>query len=106
MITRQVKTVPKLVLNDGTTMSVQASSFHYCNPRNDYGPYHEVEVGYVEDKDGNAVVFETPNYKCSGRWSDVYSFIDTHVLMDFIEIHGGIHSGGLPSLSFLPRRTS
>lgn len=29
---------------DGSTMSVQASKFHYCTPRNDFGPYTYVEV--------------------------------------------------------------
>ena len=31
---------------DGFAMSVQASSEHACVPRNDIGPYAEVEVGY------------------------------------------------------------
>jgi len=31
---------------DGFTMSIQASSYHYCRPRNDQGPYTHVEVGF------------------------------------------------------------
>lgn len=32
-------------------MSIQASEFHYCYPKDDYGPYTQVEVA-VFDKDG------------------------------------------------------
>ncbi len=34
------------VCADGFSMSVQASQFHYCSPRNDSGPYSHVEVGF------------------------------------------------------------
>ena len=34
-----------LKLKDGSVISVQASSFHYCTPREDFAPeYSEVEV--------------------------------------------------------------
>lgn len=32
---------------DGTTLSVQASETHYCTPRDNFGPYTEVEVWCV-----------------------------------------------------------
>ncbi len=31
---------------DGFRVSIQASSTHYCQPRDDRGPYHLVECGY------------------------------------------------------------
>jgi len=34
----------RVVCKDGTTISVQASAFHYCTPRNNSGPYTHVEV--------------------------------------------------------------
>ena len=39
-----------ITCKNGLTMSVQASSFHYCSPRNDSGPYAEVEVGFPNRK--------------------------------------------------------
>lgn len=36
-----------LVCKDGTTISVQASEFHYCTPRNNEGPWTEFETGTV-----------------------------------------------------------
>ena len=34
----------RVVCKDGTTISVQASAFHYCTPRSNSGPYTHVEV--------------------------------------------------------------
>jgi len=33
-------------LENGGTLSVQASASHYCSPRNNTGPYTSVEVGF------------------------------------------------------------
>ena len=62
---------------DGTSLSVQASEYHYCSPRNNEGPYTEVEVwcasapvtefGYSEDGPSAYVPIE-----------DVVRFIDNH----------------------------
>lgn len=62
---------------DGTTLSVQASTYHFCTPREDKGPYTEVEVWcasapvtefeYSEDGPSAYVPIE-----------DVVRFIDNH----------------------------
>ena len=38
--------LPKVVCQDGFSMSVQASETHYCSPRDSIGPWDRVEVGY------------------------------------------------------------
>lgn len=38
--------VPEINCADGLKMSVQASAFHYCSPRESRGPWYEVEVGF------------------------------------------------------------
>lgn len=38
--------VPRIVCADGLTMSVQASAYHYCFPRESRGPWWAVEVGF------------------------------------------------------------
>jgi len=44
-----IKDLAKYVkCKDGTTLSVQASYFHYSTPRSNIGPYSEVEVWCVE----------------------------------------------------------
>ena len=37
---------PRIVCNDGFSMSVQASIIHCCHPRGNQGPYIQVEVGF------------------------------------------------------------
>lgn len=36
--------VSHITCKDGTTLSVQASKYHYCKPREDTGPWTHVEV--------------------------------------------------------------
>lgn len=38
--------VPQIECADGLKMSVQASAFHYCAPRESRGPWYLVEVGF------------------------------------------------------------
>lgn len=38
-----------LTCEDGFSISVQASSMHYAYPRNDYGPYTKMEMGFPEN---------------------------------------------------------
>ena len=45
-------------------MSIQASEFHYCYPKNDKGPYTQVEVA-VFDKDG-----ERTKEEAIRQWAD------------------------------------
>ena len=62
---------------DGTTLSVQASEYHYCGPRDNEGPYTAVEVWcasapvtefeYSDDEPSAYVPIE-----------DVVRFIDNH----------------------------
>lgn len=40
---------PVIECADGFTMSVQAGIYLYCEPRDDYGPYSAVEVGYPSE---------------------------------------------------------
>lgn len=37
---------PEFECKSGLTMSIQAGGFHYCEPRNDIGPWKTVEVGF------------------------------------------------------------
>jgi hypothetical protein len=81
------KVRPQIVCMDGATISVQASRFHYCSPRNDHGPYSEVEVGYP-----------TPDFPEGVQWKDnpdrpdsesVFAFVPIKVVSDWIDSHGG-----------------
>lgn len=79
---------PRLVCLDGARVSVQASQYHYCEPRQDNGPYSAVEAGFpnvlppdswlkfAEDK-------EAPT-------STVYAWLPVELVNEFVNAHGGI----------------
>ena len=46
---RTVPQMPRLVLADGVSLSVQASEHSYSSPRDNKGPYTKVEVGFPSE---------------------------------------------------------
>lgn len=79
--------VPKIICADGTTLSVQASRTHYCSPRNCYGPWDEVEVGYP-----SVAVPEWAQYKDQRANEDtntVFAYVPVALVREFIAAHGG-----------------
>ncbi len=86
---------PAINCKDGTTLSVQASKYHYCSPRADglgaWQQYTLVEVGFIT-KGGEPV---TPpdswrEYSSDCEFpSDVYAYIPTDLVGAFIKEHGG-----------------
>jgi len=78
---------PKMRLADGFTMSVQASDGHYCNPRNDIGPYRSVEIGYPSEAEQLIIEYaESPEYPTD----TVYGYVPVEIADAVIEKHGGI----------------
>jgi len=81
--------VPPLVCRDGLKLSVQASSYHYCAPRDHVGPWTSMEIGFpskpvpelrewrqdLED--------DQPDEECVFGWVPVEKILET------IEKHGG-----------------
>ena len=78
---------PRLYCNDGYSISVQASEFHYCSPRlNGLQDYKSVELGYPSAED------ELINEYAEGMdYTDtVYGYVPIEVVEKLIEKHGGI----------------
>jgi hypothetical protein len=96
---------PRVKCKDGTTLSVQASRYHYSKPRQDEGPYANVEVGYIEDAQGKTV---TP----PGGWreysdgsefpNDVYGYIPRELVEKFIAEHGGAEAPDALKIELAP----
>lgn len=82
----RISLTPQIKCRDGFKVSVQASSGHYCAPRNDVGPWTEVEVGYPSQaSDLIAEYAENP-----GALTDtVYPCVPVEVVEALIESHGG-----------------
>ena len=84
---------PAVVMSDGTKMSVQASSFHYCEPRKSgLKSYDSYEVGYP-----SAVIEQLREYAEMPIEVDeemlnaVYPFVPKEVIIDILEEHGGMN---------------
>ena len=80
---------------DGFSMSVQASKRSYCYPRNDLGPYTEVEVGFPSSWD----FYLQPYAEDPGRPTDtVYGYVPADTIVMCVDAHGGMVTGELPPL--------
>lgn len=76
--------LPRVVCADGTKLSVQASESHYCSPRNNVGPYIEVEVWYVDSK----TEVEVLEFEYSTENPSAY--VDINSVVAYIDRHGGL----------------
>ena len=76
---------PSITCMDGFNMSVQASAWHYCTPRQSgLSEYEEVEVGFPsEDEELIQKYLEWPE-------SDVYGYVPVEVIWQVIIKHGGL----------------
>ena len=92
MYKRKCKT---LVCKDGFSMSVQASRTNYCSPRDDIGPYEQVEVGFPSQKESLLMPWcEDPGNPCE----TVYGYVPSLVIWEVINKHGGHSSGEIPPM--------
>lgn len=74
------------VCADGTTLSIQASEGHYCWPRNNDGPYTEVEVWCVSSAKGRKICVPS----MGEDHDNPYEYVDIAVVNKFIHRHGGL----------------
>ena len=83
--------MPRLILADGASLSVQASEHSYSSPRDNKGPYTKVEVGFPSENPPEAWKDFAEN------WGDptntIYSYIPLTMVMLYIGAHGGINRG-------------
>lgn len=74
---------PHLVMNDGTTISVQASRYHYCSPReHNQEHYTKVEVWSFP-------LDETYFSEWGGDCENPASYVPIEKVNEYIELHGG-----------------
>jgi len=81
---RQVRSIQ---CADGLELSVQASSTHYCSPRDSVGPWEEVEIGFPSERVEEFMEYaENPNEPTD----TVYGYVPVAVVEAVINNHGGI----------------
>ena len=78
--------LPRVECRDGFNMSVQASTTHYCTPRDSAGPWTEVEVGFPSERAEPLMPYvEDPN----DPTGTVYGYVPIEVVAEVIDAHGG-----------------
>ena len=87
----------KIVCADGFTMSVQASEFNYCSPRDNLGPYTEVEVGHPNQKDEDLMPYAESKDQPT---KTVYGWVPSRIIMKIIAKRGGMVDGELPPMGY------
>ena len=80
---------PQVVCADGFTISVQASSSHYCDPRDGSGPYEAVEVGFPSASE--PLLMDYIEISGEDPTQSVYPYVPVGVIETIIANHGGIH---------------
>lgn len=94
-------TKPPVVCADGFTMSVQASSFHYCHPRvDDAAFYTHYEVGFPSEREALLLPFMERQYEYPDEGGEgvdvtdptntVYAGVPVEVVAAVIQKHGGL----------------
>lgn len=84
-----------VVCADGFSMSVQASEYNYCNPRNNVGPWESVEVGFPNAYEHTL----QPYAEEPGRPTEtVYAWVPNRLVRSVVEVHGGLVSGEIPPM--------
>ena len=72
------------VLGDGSSISIQASAFHYCTPRDNTGPYTHFEVW------PDAIVPGWDSYSTGADGHGPYANVPQEQVQLFITLHGGL----------------
>lgn len=79
---------PRIVCNDGFTMSVQGSYGHYCSPRITTGRYSSMEIGFPSKKE--TLIMEWAE-EPKNPTKTVYGWTPCDVIQKVIDKHGGIN---------------
>lgn len=90
---------PRIICADGFAMSVQASSYNYCLPREDGIQHTHLEGGFPSSPplDPELLAARENSYEEGGDPCDtVYPYIPREVFEREFELHGGIVEGCLP----------
>ena len=90
-----MKSYMRVTCEDGFSVSIQADQGKYCCPRNDEGPYIEVELG-----------FPSHSESMISKWAEdrenltetVYGYVPSTVVLEMLLKHGGMVEGELPPM--------
>ena len=79
---------------DGFGVSIQASKTNYCVPRDDIGPYTEVELGFPNAPESLIIGYaDDPD----NPTETVYGYVPVGLVKALLIKHGGVESGTHPA---------
>ena len=77
----------------GFGVSVQARNRNYCTPRDDFGPYTQVELGFPTAPDSLIIGFAEDS---DNPTETVYGYVPVGIVQALAVKHGGIIEGEFP----------
>lgn len=87
MLKDMLRQVRPIKCADGLELSVQASTTHYCSPRDSAGPWTAVEVGFPTERVEELMEYaDNPD----DPTQTVYGWVPVEVIEAIVEKHGGI----------------
>jgi hypothetical protein len=79
--------VPTIKVANGLSFSMQASAYHYCSPRDSYGPWDAVELGFPSRRvEALRKYAEDPKRLTK----TVYGWVPLTVVAEVVEAAGGL----------------
>jgi len=83
------------VCADGYSVSIQAHKTGYCTPRNNEGPFTEVELGFPSASDELILPWAEDRLDPTGT---VYAYVPSEVVLELLLKHGGLVGGNIPPM--------
>jgi hypothetical protein len=80
---------PVITCADGFRLSVQASEYHYCTPRDNDGPWLSMEVGFPSERPEPWETWGQYAEEPNEPTQTVYGRVPVDVIDALIESHGG-----------------
>lgn len=87
----------------GFGVSVQAQSRNYCTPRDDIGPYTEVELGFPTAPEPLIIGYAEDADDPTGT---VYGYVPVGIVQALAVKHGGIESGEIPPFNMNAKQSA
>ena len=85
----------RVMCEDGFSVSIHAGDGKYCCPRNNEGPYIEVELGYPSHSEFMIIPWAEDRHNPT---ETVYGYVPSTVVLEMLLKHGGMVEGELPPM--------
>jgi len=81
---------PRIICSDGFSVSIQASSSHYCIPRNNTGPYTHFELGFPSEIVDEWIPYCEGHSESEDPREKVYPRVPIHLIVNELKLRGNV----------------